>query len=294
MNKYLFGIYRVVVPKPLRTAILKKSLRKKILDHFASMPPAEISEEHREIITFLQYNPLGIFSYDFGLKYHPSEIEVFHDGELKMNFVILDGRKLYFKKRWGPSRIRRGFSDLMREQDPESPHRYLTPDFAVSEDDVVADIGAAEGNFSLSVIEKVRKCYLFEYNRDWAGALNVTFAPFGEKAAIINKMVSDRNDDSHIRLDTFLDEHKDVTLLKIDVDGAEEEVMRGCLEILKSNRPLRILFCTYHKAGDERTYTDLLTHYGFRVKPSRGYMIPFYDKKIIAPWLRRGLIRAIR
>jgi hypothetical protein len=107
-------------------------------------------------------------------------------------------------------------------------------------------------------------------------------------------MVADQDDRSHIRLDTFLENHKDVTFLKIDVDGAEEEVMAGCLKTLKSNRPLRIAFCTYHKADDEKTYTDLLTSYGFIVTPSPGYMIPFYDKKIKAPWLRRGLIRAIR
>jgi hypothetical protein len=37
----------------------------------------------------------------------------------------------------------------MREQDPDSPHRYLTDSFTIGNDDVLADIGAAEGNFSL-------------------------------------------------------------------------------------------------------------------------------------------------
>jgi len=32
--------------------------------------------------------------------------------------------------------------------------------FNLNENDVVADIGAAEGNFSLSVIEKVKKLYI--------------------------------------------------------------------------------------------------------------------------------------
>jgi len=30
------------------------------------------------------------------------------------------------------------------------------------------------------------------------------------------------------------------------------------------------------------------------VTPSKGYMINYYDKKLKAPWLRRGLIRAVR
>lgn len=294
MNKYLFGIYRIVVPKPLRTSILKKSLRRKILRHFGEMPPSEINGEQKEILGYLERNPLRIFSYDFGFKYRPADIEVFHDGGLGMNYVLLDGKRLFFKKRWTASRIRKGFSDLLCEQDPESPHRYLTPAFRLTEDDVIADIGAAEGNFSLSVIEKVKKCYLFEYNRDWARALRATFTPFGSKAEVINKMVACRDDKFHIMLDTFLLEHKEVTFLKIDVDGAEEEVIAGCIETLKSQRPLRIAFCTYHQADDEKKYTDLLIRFGFNVTTSRGYMIPFYDKKIKSPWLRRGLIRATR
>jgi len=38
----------------------------------------------------------------------------------------------------------------------------------------------------------------------------------------------------------------------------------------------------------------LLKDYGFRITPSKGYMIHYYDKKMKAPYLRRGLIRAVR
>ena len=294
MNRYLFEIYRVVVPKPIRTRILKKSLRRKILEHFGNLPEGEVSEEHREVLDYLEKNPLSIFPYPFGDLYKPSDIDVLFDDNLRMHYVMLDGKKLYFKKRWNEARIRRGFSDLLREQDPKSPHRYLTPQFEVTENDVIADIGAAEGNFSLSVIERVKKVFIFEYNKDWARALRATFAPYCEKVEIINKMVSGSDDDSGIRLDTFLNERKDITFLKIDVDGAEQEVLSSCMEILRSSRPLKIALCTYHKANDEKDFTKLLRECGFVVTPSSGYMIPFYDKKIKAPWLRRGLIRAVR
>jgi hypothetical protein len=294
MNKYLFEIYRVVVPKPIRTKILKRNLRKKILEYFSNLPAREISDEQREVLGFLEKNPFSIFPYPFGPLYKPSDIEVIFDHDPGINYVIFEGKKLYFKKRWKADRIRRGFSDLLREQDPASPHRYLTPQFDVSENDVIADIGAAEGNFSLSVIDRVRKVCIFEYNKEWAKALNATFAPYSDKAEVINKMVSVSDDESHIRLDTFLNERKDVTFLKIDVDGAEQEVLSSCMEILRSKRPLKIALCTYHKADDEVDFTKLLRDCGFEVHPSRGFMIPFYDKKIKAPWLRRGLIRAVR
>ena len=131
------------------------------------------------------------------------------------------GKGSILKKRWGEKRIKRAYSDLLREQDINSPHRYLSESFNPGNDDVVADIGAAEGNFSLSVIEKVKKIYLFEYDQEWIEALRATFAPWAEKVEIINKYVSDYNDESHIRFDTFFEMKKDITFLKIDVDGAE-------------------------------------------------------------------------
>ncbi len=53
----------MMVPKPLRTIILKKSLRKNILEHFASLPDNEVNEEQKEILRFLENNPIRIFPY---------------------------------------------------------------------------------------------------------------------------------------------------------------------------------------------------------------------------------------
>ena len=162
MNKFLFPVYRILVPKPLRTLILKKNLRKKILKHFESLPENEVNDEQKEVIGFLKNNPVKIFPYPFHFNYSPENIEVLYDQQLGMRYVLLEGKRLYFKKRWRDKRIKRAYSDLLREQDLNSPHRYLTDSFTVGNDDVVADIGAAEGNFSLSVIEKIKKVYIFE------------------------------------------------------------------------------------------------------------------------------------
>ncbi len=236
MNKLIFNIYRVLVPKPLRTTILKKSLRKKILNHFAALPDSEINEEQKEVLGFLRNNEIRIFPYLFHNNYSPDKIEVFFDKERKMRYVLQEGKRLYFKKRWGEKRIQRAYSDLMREQDPESPHRYLTESFTIGKGDVIADIGAAEGNFSLSVIEEVKKVYLFEYDREWAEALRATFAPWAEKVEIINKYVSDHNDEKHVRFDSFFKNNTDINFLKIDVDGAESIVLDSCDNVLKSGK----------------------------------------------------------
>ena len=294
MNKILFSIYRILVPKPLRIIILKKSLREKILEYFASLPENEVNDEQREVLRYLDNNPVKIFPYPFHDNYFPEKIEIMFDPQTGMRYVLQEGKRLYFKKRWGEKRIKRAYSDLLREQDINSPHKYLTESFTIGNDDVIADIGAAEGNFSLSVIEKIRKVYLFEYDNEWIEALKATFAPWAEKVEIINKYISDSDDGSHIRFDTFYKNKKDITFLKIDVDGAEAIVLNSCSEVFKTLEPFKIALCTYHKNNDEKDFTLLLRNHGFSITPSKGYMIHYYDKKMKAPWLRRGLIRAIR
>lgn len=292
MNNFLFQVYRIMVPKPLRTVILKKQLRKNILEHFASLPENEVNEDQREVLQFLETNKVSIFPYPFHSNYSPDRIEVMYDHEKGMRYVLQDGKRLYFKKRWGKKRIKRAYCDLTREQDLKSPHRYLTDSFIIANDDIVADIGAAEGNFSLAVIEKVKKVYLFEIDKEWIEALTATFEPWSEKVEIINKYVSDTNDISHIRFDTFFENKKDITFMKIDVDGSESVVLNSCVEIFKANTSLKIALCTYHKNNDEKEFTLLLKDHGFNISPSGGYMINYYDKKMKAPYLRRGLIRA--
>ncbi|MCU0363247.1 MAG: hypothetical protein MUD02_02565 [Bacteroidales bacterium] len=294
MNKIFFQIYRALVPKPVRTRILLRSLGKRIPRYFAGFPPREINSELEEVLKYLESNPVSIFPYPFQHNYSPRNVEVFTDKSLGMRYVIQDGKRLYFRRRWSEERIRRAYSDLMCEQDPASPHRYLSGSFDVSSDDVIADIGAAEGNFSLAVVDRVKRIYLFERDREWAEALRATFGPWKDKVVIINKYLSSHDDDRHARFDTFIGSNGDVTFLKIDVDGAESAVLSGCEGLFRSQRPIRIALCTYHRNEDESEFTALLSGYGFNVSPSRGYMINYYDKKLKAPYLRRGLIRAVR
>lgn len=294
MNKYLFPVYRALVPKPIRTILLKKSLRKDILNYFAGLPAQEVNEEQREVLGFLEKNEIKIFPYPFNENYSPKDIEVFTDTERGLKYVMQEGKRLYFKRRWNENRIKRAYCDLTREQDPDSPHRYLTDSFPIGENDVLADIGGAEGNFSLAVVEKVKKIYLFEYDKEWIEAAKATFAPWSDKVEIINKYVSDHDDDSNLNFGTFYNERKDITFLKIDVDGAEASVLKSCDVIFRSPDKVKIALCTYHKNNDEKDFTALLKGYGFEVTPSKGYMINYYDKKMKAPYLRRGLIRASR
>ncbi|WP_291399332.1 FkbM family methyltransferase [Daejeonella sp.] len=201
---------------------------------------------------------------------------------------------MFFKRSWSEEKIRKYFNELLIEQDIRSPHLYLTNDFNITEETTIADLGVAEGNFSLSVVEKSKSLYLFEADSEWIEALTETFATWKNKVTIINKMVSNINDSEHLSLDVFFEKKAALSFLKIDVDGAEKVVMEGAEKIITEQIPLQIALCTYHKQEDEGIYTSLLNKKGFQVEASKGFMIFINGglKFLNKPFFRRGLIRA--
>jgi len=289
----LFQLYRVLVPKPIRTKILLASLAKKIPAFHADSPGFATDTERQEVIDYINRRGVQIFPYDFTDKYSYSTIEVLEDASCGLKYVVMDNKRLYFKRRWSTQRIRKSFHDLSLEQDPESPHRYLSEEFTVSSSDVMADFGAAEGNFSLSVIEKIKKVYLFESDPEWIEALEMTFLPWREKVEIVPRFVSDINDEKHCSGDVFFAE-KELTFMKIDVDGGERKLLSGFADTINKASRMKIALCTYHQHEDETAFSSMLLGQGYAVTPSKGYMIFYYDKKLKAPYLRRSLIRATK
>jgi hypothetical protein len=289
----LFQLYRLLVPKPIRTKILLTSLAKKIPAFHTGSAGFATDTERQGVIDYITRRGVQIFPYDFTDKYNPSSIEVFEDPSCGLKYVMMDNKRLYFKRRWSMKRIRKSFHDLSLEQDLESPHRYLSTDFTVSSSDVLADFGAAEGNFSLSVIEKIKKVYLFESDPEWIEALEMTFLPWKDKVEIVPRFVSDVNDEKHCSGDVFFAE-KELTFMKIDVDGGERKLLRGFADTINSASRMQIALCTYHQHDDEKDFSSMLSAKGFAVSPSGGFMIFYYDKKLKAPYLRRSVIRATK
>ncbi|HAQ18437.1 MAG TPA: methyltransferase [Prolixibacteraceae bacterium] len=293
MNRIAAQIYRIVVPKPIRKKILDKRLPIAIRNYYDSLPEAP-SEEIKSVLNYLRTNPLAVFPYDFQNEHIAGEIEVFDDREKGLRFVVQDGKKLYFKKRWGKQKIRNLYNLLSKEQDIRSPHRYLTGEFTFDEGEILVDVGAAEGNFALSVVERASRIVLFEADKEWIEPLKATFEPWKEKVQIVNTFVSDITDYTNTKLDDFTANEIFGIFLKIDVEGAESRLINGCKRILSEQKPLKVAICTYHKQNDEREFSTVLAQNGFKTSHSHGFMLFFYDKKMKAPYFRRGLIRAIK
>jgi methyltransferase FkbM-like protein len=251
-----------------------------------------LSGEEKEVLDYLEDHPVTIFPYDFKKKYDKELIAVLSDQSNGLRYVLHDGKRLYFKRSLGEYQIKGLYHGLLLDQDGSSPHLYLTEDFNLSADDVIADIGAAEGNFSLSNVDKVKKIHLFESDPEWIEALTATFKPWNDKVFIHNKFVSNSNSANSISIDSFAKEHHDISFFKVDIEGEEANFLDGAKNYLTSRPRLKIAICTYHKAGDEVEFTTTLQNHHFKVSPSNRYMIFYHDPGIKAPFLRRGLLRA--
>jgi len=291
MNIFTTQLYRIIVPKYFRTKILENNLPKSILKYYQAHPEKN-SEEIEIALDYLRRKPLAVFPYDFQDKYLAESIKVYRNPQNRLPYVMHEGKKLYFKKRWRTKKIQHLYNLLSKEQDIRSPHRYLTNEFSFEQGEILVDAGVAEGNFALSVVEKASKLILFEADREWIEPLQATFEPWKNKVLIINKFVGDYSDSTHAKIDDMLSPDDVPVFLKIDVEGAEARLIQGSEKLLAGQKQIKVAICTYHKQDDELKFSEILRKLDFSFKPSDGFMLFFYDKKMTAPYFRRGLIRA--
>lgn len=292
------SIYRSVLSDELRLKLYQKRNAKRekkiaseVINYLNSPENIFPENEAKKIASFLKNNGLHVFPYSFSDKYKPENVEVMHDQSVGLNYVLHGGKKLYFKRQDSITAVKQKYSFLLNEQDAESPHQYLNADFNVSDQSVVVDVGAAEGIFVLPIIDRVKHVYLFETDDEWIEALNATFKDHKEKVTIINKYVSDKDDEMNIKLDTYFSDKK-VDFIKIDVDGAEQNLLNGAVNLLKNTEHLKVAICTYHKQNDEIDFNKLLNSYNFATSTTSNYMLFYFDENFKAPYLRRGIIRA--
>ena len=225
---------------------------------------------------------------------------VFFDEELPYIYfktVVGDYRKMYFPpdKNFYVYNGERFVEQLMKEQEPTSPHLYTTDEHRVQEGDILIDAGVCEGNFALRYADICDKIYLFEPEVKWHEPLLRTFAPFGDKVELIPRYVSDFNAaDKVTTIDDALPDLRGKNIfLKMDVEGAEPDALRGAKRILTNNR-VRASVCTYHNADDLVKVKSILRQYGYQTSVSDGYMVfsnSNYDILETADF-RKGIVRA--
>lgn len=273
---------------------LRKIYKEFMLDYYKKKP--EIVEADKELQEAIQYlknadiNKVTPFCYCFADTYVENAENIFYDHEKKLYYTLLAEKKMYLKKSMDRKKAAVYCKSIIMEQDERSPHRYLTEEFDVKAGSVIVDAGVAEGNFTLSVIDRIKKAYLFESDDEWIEALKATFEPYGNKVQIIKKILSNVDDKNCVTLDRYLSDEK-IDFLKIDVEGMEKEVIEGSKNILNQEN-VQVAVCTYHKNNDDILIKQILEKKGYFTEYSKGYMFFFYDKEFIKhPYFRRAVIR---
>jgi hypothetical protein len=263
-----------------------------ILDYLKNEKTEMFSlQEKEEIIECLTSSPFSVYPYHFAKE--KRDFEVFYDDSCDMFFVLRIDKKLYFPQYWTEDKVKKYYSWLLIEQDCRSPHCYKSDGFEVDRNDIIADIGAAEGIWALDNVETAKFVYIFECDRNYMRALHKTFEPYKMKVRIVNKYVSIFTENNKIAIDDFIAESgADISFIKADIEGAEQ-MLKGATKLLETNRNLRLLLCTYYNQSDAAEFEIFLKKSEYFTEFSNGVMLFIYDRLgLQKPYFRKGLIRA--
>lgn len=259
----------------------------------------QLDDERKEILRYIEEDtlqgwPRKFFpeKYDFDGNCKSSkpqfEIDIVEDG--RFSVWKHNGKRIYFP--YSKELAHRQASGLYREFFTHSPHNYFDEDYTVGdipEGSIVADVGAAEGLFGMTVIDRCKKVYLFEYENKWIEALGKTYSDYSDKIEIIPELVGDG--EKGLSLDEFFKDKEKPNLVKMDVEGYEASILKGMKNMLEESFPLTMLICTYHRQHDWDHYYDFLQK-RFEITHSKGWYWHMPDP--MPPFFRRGIMRAIR
>ena len=266
----------------------KYFVKRKIMRKYAELG----DEQAQEIVDYLENHDLDVFNYPFTEKYRHIKADIGFDSKAGMFYVCHKGFRMYLARRFDTEeKALNYYRSILMEQDELSPHRYLDDTFSVLDGDIVVDVGAAEGNFALEILDRASKIYLIEAEDEWIEALQYTFAGYRDKIVVIQGYASDHTDGNMVALDDVIKDN--VNFIKMDVEGWEAKALVGTGHILEASVNLKCAVCAYHKTEDKELICAIAAKYGFETDVTKGYMyFPLgkeqpYDKLV----LRRGIVR---
>ena len=227
--------------------------------------------------------------------------EVFFDDSCDLPYIFFESvggkkYKLYYPKNSSTFVVMDGVTyvpNILREQLPTSPHLYMKGTHKINPGDILIDAGVCEGNFALRNIDLCSKVYLFEPDPKWEKPLWYTFKDFKQEIIMFPNFLSGKTEDKFITLDDAIPElNGEKIFLKMDIEGAEPDALRGGKNLLTNNK-VKVSACGYHNSNDVVKIKSVLKKFGYRTRTSGGYMIFLYDPNI---WdtmdFRKGMVYA--
>jgi FkbM family methyltransferase len=175
--------------------------------------------------------------------------------------------------------------------DQQDWHFYQKEHTHISDGEILLDIGTAEGLFPLTVADKCSKIILVEPNPHFYKALQKTFAKFADKVQIIHSAVGNKRGSINMqgeslsgtvmeaaatnntilldKIDSLISASQKITYLKADIEGFEEEMLKGAEQTIKRNKP-KIAITSYHLQNNAkeiiRLVKSFVPEYNYYVK----------------------------
>lgn len=246
--------------------------------------------EIMEVIENINQRGLDIFNYPFAYNFeNMADVQI--DEEIGLYYIIHQGKKMYFPATFETKEsVMNYYNSILLEQHEKSPHRYLSHNLTVEEGDVVVDVGTAEGNFAIEVVDKVAKLYLIEADENWIKALKYTFKDYSDKVVIIKGFVSSYCDGNTITLDSVI--HTKVNFIKMDIEGNEWDALQGAEKIIKVSSGIKFAICSYHSDFDQDLIEYFMDKHNIKHWTSKGYM--WFPTKLrqtyVSTRLNRGIV----
>lgn len=249
--------------------------------------------QKQQAVQYLKCQGARMFCYDFVEKYIHNKPEVLWDSVENLNYILHEGKRMYMSpKLQGEETIRQYYNSLCMEQDVMSPHLYQSERVKVEDGEVVLDVGAAEGFFALSIIEKASYVYMIEADEAWRKALEATFRPYSDKVKIISGFAADIDGENTITIDSIIQNEK-LDFIKMDIEGAEGSALKGAVNTLNT-QDVKCSVCTYHNDDDFDMINRFFENMGYQTETSEGYILctGMWEKANRDLDFRRGLIRS--
>ena len=258
---------------------------------------AEYRNSNFKVYDFVKRNrSVTMYPYDWWFQVKPIPFEVHDDDECGLKYAIYNDKRIYYPKTYSNERIVESINFFMKEQRPESPHCYLpNEEHNVFEGDIVVDGGAAEANFSLDIIDKVKKVYLYEGDPIWIPALEMTFRNYRDKVVIINKFLDSYVHNGYETIDNTVKE-KEINFIKMDIEGYELKALYGAKEHIKNSNKMRCSICAYHNHEDGELLSWYFKSLGFDCHLGKDKLFRTDDSiwQSKVPDLRTGMIYAVK
>lgn len=232
-----------------------------------------------------------IIPYNYIEEYKIENIDLNWDAEGKWFYINLGFINMYLKYK-KEKQAKKCYNAILIEQDFRSPHCYISDTFQPEEGSVILDLGGAEGYFPIKFLERVKKVYIFECDKEWIDALNKTYENYKDKVIIVDKFVDSYSDSTHISLDDFVQQNmlsNEKLFIKIDVEGSELDVIKGAQTLLSMEQSIRWAICAYHFESHEELIRKSFK--GWNVTAVPGYILNFYDYNFKPPYIRKGVLQ---